>query len=73
MELVEGKDAPKDGPALEFNSYAKTAALLLRLCESMFSTSKSVILDRFFCVFKATRALLENGVHASALTKKRWC
>ena len=58
IELIEGKDAPKDRPALEFSSCTKTATLLLRLCKSIFSTCKVVILDSGFCALKALIALL---------------
>ena len=44
MELVEEKDVPKDGPTLEYNYFVKTAAVLLRLYESMFSTVEAVFL-----------------------------
>ena len=72
MELVEEKDAPKDGPTLEFSSCTKTAALLLRLCKSMLSTRKVVILDSGFCMLKSVIDLFEHGLCASELIKKRW-
>ena len=71
MKLLEGKDAMNYGPALEFSFCTKTAASLLRLCESMFSTGKVVILDRGFCALKASIPLFEYGACTSALTKKR--
>ena len=64
MELLEGKDVPKDRHVLEFSSCAKTTALLLRSCESMFSTGKVIILDSGFCVLKSMIALFEHGVCA---------
>ena len=44
---------------------------MLRLCESLFTTGKVVILDSGFCVLKAIVALRKHGVFASALIKKR--
>ena len=44
IELVMGKDAHKEMLPLEFNTYAKTLVLLLRLCKCIFSTGKVFIL-----------------------------
>ena len=53
MEIVEGKDRPKDKP-IDPNDrlVGKTGALLLRLCESLYTSGKVVILDSGFCVLK---------------------
>ena len=71
IELVEGKDHPKQRPAPKYNEEGKTASLLLRLCSGIFNTGKVVILDSGFCVLKAIIALKKKGVYASALIKKR--
>ena len=52
MKLVEGKYALKDRPALEFNSCAKSAAVLLRLRKNMFRTDKAVIYIAVFVSLK---------------------
>ena len=39
--------------------------------ETMFSTGKCVVLESGFCLSKGITALLEFGVYASALTRKR--
>ena len=41
------------------------------MCEPIFSTGKCVMLDSGFCVSKGITALLEFGVYAAALIKKR--
>eukprot|EP00559_Dactyliosolen_fragilissimus_P002711 CAMPEP_0184872744 /NCGR_PEP_ID=MMETSP0580-20130426/41459_1 /TAXON_ID=1118495 /ORGANISM="Dactyliosolen fragilissimus" /LENGTH=665 /DNA_ID=CAMNT_0027375583 /DNA_START=1012 /DNA_END=3007 /DNA_ORIENTATION=+ len=72
MEIVEGKDRPKDQPTDSNDRLVgKTGALLLRLCESLYTSGKVVILDSGFCVLKALIALRQKGVFASALIKKR--
>ena len=44
---------------------------MLRMCEPIFSTGKCAVLDSGFCVSKGITALLEVGVYAAALIKKR--
>ena len=68
IELVEGKDSPRDRPK-DPNDAAigKTGALLLRMLKPIFGTAKVVILDSGFCVLKALLKLRENGVFASAV------
>ena len=44
---------------------------MLRMCEPIFSTGKCFMLDSGFCVSKGITALLEFGVYAAALVKKR--
>eukprot|EP00559_Dactyliosolen_fragilissimus_P003377 CAMPEP_0184856392 /NCGR_PEP_ID=MMETSP0580-20130426/1583_1 /TAXON_ID=1118495 /ORGANISM="Dactyliosolen fragilissimus" /LENGTH=75 /DNA_ID=CAMNT_0027351401 /DNA_START=14 /DNA_END=238 /DNA_ORIENTATION=- len=72
MEIVEGKDRLKDKP-IDPNDrlVGKTRALLLRLCKSLYTSGKVVILDSGFCVLKAIIVLRQKGVFASALIKKR--
>ena len=72
MEMVEGKDRPKER-AVDPNDkeVGKTGALLLRLTKSIFTTGKVVILDSGFCVLRAIIELRKKGVFASALIKKR--
>ena len=71
IELVEGKDRPRQSPTPEFEDQGKTASLLLRLCKCLYRTGKIVILDSGFCVLKAIIALKKVGVYSSALVKKR--
>ena len=72
MEMVEGKDRPKDR-TIDPNDkkVGKTGALLLRICQSIFTTGKVVILDSGFCVLRAIVELRKKGVFSSALIKKR--
>ena len=44
---------------------------MLRMCESIFSTGKCVLIDSGFCVSKRITFVLEFGVYAADLTKKR--
>ena len=71
IELVEGKDTPREWAKPKFHLIGKTAGLLLRLCEEIFGTGKIVILDSGFCVLQAIIELKKMGVYASALVKKR--
>ena len=58
LELVEGKNMPKELPKLQ-----GTSGLLLRLTKSLHGTGK---LDSGFCVLKAFIALKSVDVFASA-------
>ena len=71
IEMVEGKDNPKQRGKSKYSENGKTGGLLLRLCEGIFNTGKVVILDSGFCVLLAIVALKKMGVYASALVKKR--
>ena len=71
IELVEGKDKPKEKEKEKYSEHGKTASLLLRLCESIFQTGKIVVLDSGFCVLNSIISLKKFGVFASALVKKR--
>ena len=72
IELVEGKDRPKElgKPDGHFKG-GVTVGLLLRLTKSLYHTGKCVILDSGFCVLKGLVELRKVGVFASAVTKKR--
>ena len=75
IELVEGKDEPKevvrkyDKECKKLKS--KTLPLMMRIMEPIFNTGKVVVLDSGFCVLKAIAALRVKGVFAQALIKKR--
>jgi Transposase IS4 len=71
VELVEGKDSPSQRAPPMWNEKGKTVGLLLRLCKSIFSTGKVVILDSGFCILQGIVELHKVGVFASALIKKR--
>ena len=49
VELVEGKDRPKEIQKVEFEEKGKTSGLFLRLCKPLFGTGKVVILDSGLC------------------------
>ena len=69
MEMVEGRDRPRELP--QDPKTKKTSNLLLRLCSRIKSTGKVVILDSGFCVLEGIVALKKVGVYAGALIKKR--
>ena len=68
---MEGKDRPTELGKKKWEELGKTVGLMLRMCESIFSTGKYVVLDSGFSVSKGITALLEVGVYAAALIKKR--
>ena len=55
----------------KWEKLGKTVGLMLRMYEPIFSTGKCVVLESGFCVSKGITALLEFGVYAAALIKKR--
>ena len=71
IEIVEGKDRPRQLNKPEYHEKGATASLLLRLCKPLFATGKLVILDSGFCVLQALLTLKQYGVFASAVIKKR--
>jgi hypothetical protein len=71
LSLVEGKDSPPEARPKKYTALGKTAATLLTLCESLFSTGKVVVLDSGFCVLQAIVELKKKGVFAAAAIKKR--
>ena len=53
VEMVEGKDAPREIPPHPTrNQFGRTIGLLLHLTEALYMTGKVVILDSGFCGLK---------------------
>ena len=75
IELVEGKDEPKERPEKEFNQIegrkTKMVGLLLRMTKPLWNSGKVVVLDSGFCVLKGLMRLLKRGVYALAVIKKQ--
>lgn len=71
IELVEGKDRPRQLPAPKFSEHGKTPGLLLRLTECIHHSGRVVIMDSGFCVLEGLTKLLDFGVFSSAVIKKR--
>ena len=71
IELVEGKDRPREMGRQEFDVLGKTVGLLLRMLKSVFNTGRYIVLDSGFCVLKALIELRQNGLFGCALIKKR--
>ena len=69
MELVEGKDRPRQLPSPPATE--KTTHLLCNLCKPLEGSGKIVVLDSGFCVLKGLIALKKMGVFAHAVIKKR--
>lgn len=71
LELVEGKDHPRQLP-IEFDDVGgKTVGLLLQMLKSYFASGKYVVLDSGFCVLKGIVELRKRGLFACSLIKKR--
>ena len=73
VELVEGKDAPKElSSQREYEALGKTTSLLLRLTKSIHHQAKVlVVLYSGFCVLKGRVDLRKQGVFAASVVKKR--
>ena len=71
VELVEGKEHPRQASPLEFEDLVgKTVGLLLRMMKSYFATVGYIILDYGFCVSKGLIHLKKN-IFSCAVIKKR--
>ena len=68
---MEGKDRPTELGKKKWEEVGKTVGIILRICERIVSTGKCVVLYSGFCVSKGITSLLEFGVYAAALIKKR--
>ena len=68
LEIMEGKDAPKELAGLLAKG---TTGLLLRLTKALHHTGKVVVLDSGFCVLSALVDLKKVGVYLAAVVKKR--
>jgi hypothetical protein len=71
IELVEGKDRPREVPPPKLSQFGKTAGLLLCLTDSIHHSGRVVIMDSGFCVLFALVKLASFGVYGSAVIKKR--
>eukprot|EP00956_Cyclotella_meneghiniana_P024387 scaffold48896_cov69-Cyclotella_meneghiniana.AAC.2 len=76
VKIQEGKDRPKkaDGSwafPSEFESYSKTAKLMLEMTKPIHGSGKSVSMDSGFCVSAGILAMHDHGVYGQALVKKR--
>ena len=72
VQLVEGKEHPRQAGTLEFEDLGgKTVGLLLRTMKSYFDTGRYVILDSDFCVLKGSIQFSKKGIFAFAFANKR--
>ena len=72
VELVEGKEHPRQAGPLEFEDLGeKTVGLLLRTMKSYFDTGRYVILDSGLYVLKGLIQLRNKGVFACSVIKKK--
>ncbi len=72
VEMVEGKDRPRELRASEFEDHGgKTVGLLLRMLKKYFSTGRYVILYSGFYFLKGIVELKKEGTIAGALITKR--
>ena len=69
IEIVEGKDRPRQRDHPEYSEKGETDSLLLRLCKHLFATGKVVIQHSPFCVLESLLSPKQYGVFASALIK----
>ena len=71
IDLVEGKDRPKELLSLDPKKKGPTVSLLLRMCECLYSSGTVDILDSGFCVVQGIIELLKKGAYAGVQIKKR--
>ena len=71
LEIVEGKDRPRDLGPKEFDNEGKTTGLLMCFSHPIWKTDHLVVMDSVFCVLKALVALKQCGIYGLALIKKR--
>ena len=71
MEIVAGKDKPKERGKSKYHEYGKTGSFLLSLCIPLFVTGNVVILDSDFFLLLAVIALKKMGVLSAVLINKR--
>ena len=70
VEIVEGRNEPKEWPQKDYSELGKTVGFLLRLTCYIRETSDVVVLDSDFCVLKGISELRKKGVFGAALVKK---
>ena len=66
IELVEGKDRPKERPPPKFHEKGKTAGLAFTEIDK---AGRVVMMDSGFCVLRAFVNLFKVGIFASAVIK----
>ena len=71
LELVEGKDKPRERPNPEHSELGKMAGLMMRLTETLRFSNDIVICDSGFCVLKGVASCKKFGVNLQAMIKKR--
>ena len=71
MDMLEGKDAPKEFPPQEYSPICMTVALLLCLTCLFLGSSKFVVLDSDFCVLQGIAQLWKKRAFAAVLIKKQ--
>ena len=74
VELVEGKDTPKEGPnskpEFEDEMKSKVAALVVRMSRDIWGSGHVVILDSGFGYIPTVVELANKGLFATAFMKK---
>ena len=72
VELVEGKDCPKERGNPEFETdYGSTGGLMMRTKNPPFDTGKAVVMGSVFCVLKGIVGMLAHGVYVTTVIKKK--
>ena len=71
IDLVEGKDRPKELGIQQYDSFGSTVELLVHMLSPIYHKGFIVILDSRFRVIKGIIELRKKGVFASALIKKQ--
>ena len=66
IDLVEGKERPREHSQDENANLGSTVSLLPRMCNPLYSSGKVVVLDSGFCVLKGIIKLAKCGVYAAA-------
>ena len=71
VELVEGKDRPKEIGKPEFEAdYGATGWLMMRMTKPLFGTGKAVVMYSGFFVLKGVVGILAHGVYGTGVINK---
>ena len=67
---MEGQDRRAQLGAKKWSNLGKNVGIMLQMCDTIFGSVNSVVLDSGFCVEKFVTALEQRGVYDDDINKK---